>query len=129
MRYHIWVLTLGRREDWATTNQETGGIEQRARNHVCTWSAGLAYEFSNGIVPYVSFTKSFQPVLGSTADGSAFVPTTGKQYEVGLRYQPKGYRAYFRLAAYDLRQDNRSEERRVGQECVSTCRSRWSPYH
>src|SRR3546814_20996286 len=26
--------------------------------------------------------------------------------------------------AYD-----RSEERRVGKECVSTCRSRWSPYH
>src|SRR3546814_12205926 len=25
--------------------------------------------------------------------------------------------------------DSRSEERRVGQECVSTCRSRWSPYH
>src|SRR3546814_14221284 len=25
--------------------------------------------------------------------------------------------------------DNRSEERRVGKECVSTCRSRWSPYH
>src|SRR3546814_19621028 len=23
----------------------------------------------------------------------------------------------------------RSEERRVGKECVSTCRSRWSPYH
>src|SRR3546814_3435492 len=25
--------------------------------------------------------------------------------------------------------DQRSEERRVGKECVSTCRSRWSPYH
>src|SRR3546814_19019464 len=25
--------------------------------------------------------------------------------------------------------DRRSEERRVGKECVSTCRSRWSPYH
>src|SRR3546814_11931664 len=25
--------------------------------------------------------------------------------------------------------DYRSEERRVGKECVSTCRSRWSPYH
>src|SRR3546814_14243401 len=24
---------------------------------------------------------------------------------------------------------DRSEERRVGKECVSTCRSRWSPYH
>src|SRR3546814_13465878 len=25
--------------------------------------------------------------------------------------------------------DARSEERRVGKECVSTCRSRWAPYH
>src|SRR3546814_12202465 len=25
--------------------------------------------------------------------------------------------------------NNRSEERRVGKECVSTCRSRWAPYH
>src|SRR3546814_15112792 len=28
-----------------------------------------------------------------------------------------------------LKADLRSEERRVGKECVSTCRSRWSPYH
>src|SRR3546814_16947752 len=28
-----------------------------------------------------------------------------------------------------LPQIQRSEERRVGKECVSTCRSRWSPYH
>src|SRR3546814_14020370 len=27
------------------------------------------------------------------------------------------------------RPGRRSEERRVGKECVSTCRSRWSPYH
>src|SRR3546814_10455306 len=32
-----------------------------------------------------------------------------------------------RLAA--LHRGIRSEERRVGKECVSTCRSRWSPYH
>src|SRR3546814_12690258 len=29
----------------------------------------------------------------------------------------------------NLTLDPRSEERRVGKECVSTCRSRWSPYH
>src|SRR3546814_1290843 len=35
-----------------------------------------------------------------------------------------------RHAWRDLRRpDARSEERRVGKECVSTCRSRWSPYH
>src|SRR3546814_12561705 len=28
-----------------------------------------------------------------------------------------------------LRAPGRSEERRVGKECVSTCRSRWVPYH
>src|SRR3546814_4498234 len=35
------------------------------------------------------------------------------------------------LSAQTFRGDlfQRSEERRVGKECVSTCRSRWSPYH
>src|SRR3546814_15683990 len=28
-----------------------------------------------------------------------------------------------------MERTTRSEERRVGKECVSTCRSRWSPYH
>src|SRR3546814_12532674 len=31
--------------------------------------------------------------------------------------------------ADDHRAPHRSEERRVGKECVSTCRSRWAPYH
>src|SRR3546814_14754036 len=34
--------------------------------------------------------------------------------------------AYAAAAAFPK---ERSEERRVGKECVSTCRSRWSPYH
>src|SRR3546814_19137394 len=32
-------------------------------------------------------------------------------------------------AAADVGKRLSSEERRVGKECVSTCRSRWSPYH
>src|SRR3546814_12100900 len=31
--------------------------------------------------------------------------------------------------ARDADRADRSEERRVGKECASTCRSRWSPYH
>src|SRR3546814_9448957 len=34
-----------------------------------------------------------------------------------------------RGAHLELNAIKRSEERRVGKECVSTCRSRWSPYH
>ena len=30
---------------------------------------------------------------------------------------------------YDNKYEIRSEERRVGKECTSWCRSRWSPYH
>src|SRR3546814_18265059 len=39
------------------------------------------------------------------------------------------YLANQTLADATDNQDVRSEERRVGKECVSTCRSRWSPYH
>src|SRR3546814_2235094 len=41
-------------------------------------------------------------------------------------------RRHHAVGAADVDQQcrvERSEERRVGKECVSTCRSRWSPYH
>src|SRR3546814_11037396 len=43
----------------------------------------------------------------------------------------EGWRATWleRLRAQRFMLRDRSEERRVGKECVSTCRSRWSPYH
>src|SRR3546814_20309034 len=34
----------------------------------------------------------------------------------------------YKLTVVHHRLDDRSEERRVGKECVSTCRSRWSPH-
>src|SRR3546814_17238488 len=39
--------------------------------------------------------------------------------------QPAAREALFRMGGVVAR----SEERRVGKECVRTCRSRWSPYH
>src|SRR3546814_4129566 len=51
----------------------------------------------------------------------------GRQAEVPQhRLQPLQIGAQDRR---DIGADGRSEERRVGKECVSTCRSRWSPYH
>ena len=35
----------------------------------------------------------------------------------------------FQSELLQLFENTRSEERRVGKECVSECRSRWSPYH
>src|SRR3546814_6529822 len=40
-----------------------------------------------------------------------------------------GHEAARRHQFHHAQLGKRSEERRVGKECVSTCRSRWSPYH
>ena len=40
-----------------------------------------------------------------------------------------GERGLVEVRLHDLRDWARSEERRVGKECVRLCRSRWSPYH
>ena len=48
-----------------------------------------------------------------------------------LNYLPNGF-AIWELIKADLDRrfkETRSEERRVGKECLRLCRSRWSPYH
>ncbi|SDI89180.1 iron complex outermembrane recepter protein [Paraburkholderia phenazinium] len=111
-RWRNWVLTFGVRQDWTGGNQQTTLLSSgstsiyHSNNHAFTWRAGLAYEFDNGIAPYVSYSKSFQPVLGATYSGAPFAPTTGKQVEAGVRYQPKGFDGFFSLAVFDLTQDN-----------------------
>src|SRR3546814_13547594 len=42
-------------------------------------------------------------------------------------FPPSGYTERGGIGCVE--RGGRSEERRVGKECVSTCRSRWSPYH
>src|SRR3546814_17757721 len=48
--------------------------------------------------------------------------------EAGVALTTQRVGGMFGLFFSDEKVD-RSEERRVGKECVSTCRSRWSPYH
>src|SRR3546814_16859467 len=55
------------------------------------------------------------------------------QHLVALESRPANLEGRGRIDIRDLVRNalrmRRSEERRVGKECVSTCRSRWSPYH
>src|SRR3546814_1888876 len=50
-------------------------------------------------------------------------------YEVTNHFSPFRCHLPFFSTALVFTRRGRSEERRVGKECVSTCRSRWSPYH
>src|SRR3546814_1811241 len=54
-------------------------------------------------------------------------PITGEQIDVWVGNYV--LMSYGDGAVMGVPGHDRSEERRVGKECVSTCRSRWSPYH
>src|SRR3546814_6553559 len=65
-------------------------------------------------------------------DGAARSGTRGSsldQIELGGRLDGNMGRSPAAEPHGMIREGSRSEERRVGKECVSTCRSRWSPYH
>src|SRR3546814_12952831 len=55
----------------------------------------------------------------------------GREHRVPVRKEdvPPHHRIARRDAGEVAETARRSEERRVGKECVSTCRSRWAPYH
>lgn len=71
-----------------------------------TGRVGLSYIFDAGIAPYVSYATSFQPVTGLDFQGNAFQPSTGEQYEAGIKYQPVGTNSLFTAAVFDLTQQN-----------------------
>ena len=60
-----------------------------------------------------------------------FVPGLGEN-RIKAGMCPRHYQAHIRAGRPTIvryRDDDRSEERRVGKECLRLCRSRWSPYH
>jgi iron complex outermembrane recepter protein len=103
------VLTLGGRQDWAKSDVEDnlgGGDKVRQNDDDFTWQAGLVYLFDNGLAPYASYAESFEPQSGTDVQGQPFKPTTGQQYEVGVKFQPNGYESFITLSAYQLTRQN-----------------------
>src|SRR3546814_20513586 len=85
------------------------------------------------LIPFSSFTDAeaaTERLLDIYARNTAFICDAFRAYcAEGL---PGGQRVRACYPAIRIRTHSyqeRSEERRVGKECVSTCRSRWSPYH
>src|SRR3546814_2381932 len=69
------------------------------------------------------------PSVGCTQVGSEIEPVFQPFYKFILgkdATEQAGLQGLVNIVSYIIQ---RSDERRVGKECVSTCRSRWSPYH
>jgi iron complex outermembrane receptor protein len=104
-----WILVLGGRYDWAKTDQDDNlgnAGDATQRDEAFTGRVGLVYVSEIGLAPYVNYSESFTPILGADADGALFKPEEGRQYEIGIRYQPPGSNMMFTLAAYDLKKQN-----------------------
>ena len=76
--------------------------------------------------------------LNPQADGAAIrvpIPDLNEERRLELVKVAAKYTEQARVSVRNVRRDGidalkkRSEERRVGKECFSRCRSRWSPYH
>jgi iron complex outermembrane receptor protein len=103
-----WILTAGLRYDIAKTSTLTRSTNDTAAitDHRFTWRGGLNYLFDNGISPYFSYSESFEPTPGATADAKPFKPSVGKQYEAGVKYIPNDRPISLTAAVYQLTKDN-----------------------
>jgi iron complex outermembrane receptor protein len=106
-KFAHWILTLSGRSDWVETTADDlfSFTRQAQSDQAYSGRAGLSYVFDSGVAPYVAYSTSFFPNLGVDPDGNLFKPTTGKQTEVGVKYQPVGYKSSFSAALFDLTQD------------------------
>lgn len=95
-------LLLSGRHDWAHT--ENGTTIQNDRKF--TGRAGLLYKTSIGLAPYVSYATSFEPQSATLATGGLAKPSTGKQVEAGVKFQPDGSPILVSAAWFHIEQSN-----------------------
>jgi iron complex outermembrane receptor protein len=102
------VVVLGGRYDFAKSESkdEVFNTESETKDSAFTGRAGLVYLFDNGLAPYASYSESFMPQIGTDAAGNPFKPEEGRQYEVGLKYQPTGWNSFVTVSLFDLVKQN-----------------------
>ncbi|KPA87414.1 TonB-dependent siderophore receptor [Pseudomonas asplenii] len=119
-----WRLTLGGREDWVhsgTTYFNKNDVTNTQRDKAFTGNAAISYVFDSGVVPYLSYAESFQPASNASASPTeTFKPTEGKQWELGVKYQPPGSNTLLTAAVYDLTQKNVQVTDMVGNVSVTS---------
>ena len=102
-----WIFIAGLRHDKAVSGA-AGSEEQKSS--ATTKRFGVMYASPSGWSPYVSYSESFTPQ--SPREGQIFAPLRGEQWEVGVKYEPKGRAVAFSAAVYDLREKNQVVEER-----------------
>lgn len=106
-----FILTLSGRYDWVTLNNYMpGALFAQTKQDKFTWRVGGTYVTESGFAPYASYATSFQPVVGALRNGTPFVPTEGKQWEVGVKYDGRtlgdDVKLFATAAYFNIQQSN-----------------------
>lgn len=103
-----WVVSLGGRQDFVSKrlSDKLSASSAHTKDKAFSGSAGVLYLADNGLASYFNYSESFLPVFGSDRNGKAFEPETGRQYEVGLKFQPRGSDSFVSVAGFDLTRRN-----------------------
>jgi iron complex outermembrane receptor protein len=104
-----WLVTLNGRYDYVDTelnNRLPAGLSRRSNDDALSGRAGLAYEFDNGLTPYVSAATFFNPLIDTLADGTPAVPEEGHQFEAGIKYEPTFFDGSITASVFKLVKDN-----------------------
>ncbi|MEI2297016.1 TonB-dependent siderophore receptor [Ensifer sp. MJa1] len=108
-----WLVTLNGRYDYVDTKTDNGPtFWSPTQNSTFDYSegalsgrVGLAYEFENGVTPYVSVATFFNPVVAVTATGNT-KPEEGEQFEAGVKYEPTFFDGVLTASIYQLTKRN-----------------------
>lgn len=78
-------VSIGLRQDWVTIDDKLS--DASSDQSAFTYRIGANYVTSSGLSPYVSYSTSFEPLLGTDSiTGNEFDPSEGEQIELGVKY-------------------------------------------
>ncbi|PKH65504.1 TonB-dependent siderophore receptor [Psychrobacter sp. 4Dc] len=116
MRWQDLTVVAGLRHDnFESTTEQTDASQGAVYNNetfgndASKTSGRFAaiYDFDNGLSPFVSYSESFQPVVGSNfITNEPFEPSTADQLEAGLKYLSPDHATQGTLAVFDITQKN-----------------------
>src|SRR3546814_490954 len=90
------------RSDWFDLSETDlfGGGTTSSSDSAFTTRFGASYKITEELAAYASYAESAAP------PGVGTEPTTGKQYEAGIKYRPDAFPALFTASIYDLTKEN-----------------------
>lgn len=80
--------------------------EEKFSQSAWTGQAGAVYNLNRKWAPYIHWHNSFEPLMHLDKDNKMLKPTTGREWEIGMRYAPENTPIRVTASLFDLRKQN-----------------------